>query len=246
MPREARKLSESGFYHVIYRGINHQNIFEEEQDFEYMLEILNKLKQEIKFEVHAYCLMTNHVHLLLKENQPGDISTIMKRLLIKYVMKFNRKYQRSGALIGSRYKSKAVEVDEYFIPLIVYIHQNPMRAGIAEKLENYKYSSYCEYVGKRKIVNINLSLDMLGKEEWVNVHQRVVENKFEAEGRKKLSEEEIRQKILKTTNNIAPQTIGAMDKEERDTILNQLRKVGLSIRELERATGISRGIIAKS
>jgi hypothetical protein len=64
--------------------------------------------------------------------------------------------------------------------------------------------------------------------------------------RKKLSEEEIRQKILKTTNNIAPQTIGRMEKDERDTILNQLKKVGLLIRELERATGISRGVIAKS
>ncbi len=139
MPREARKLSESGFYHVVFRGINHQDIFEEEQDFEYMLEIFKVLKQEIEFEVHAYCLMTNHVHILLKENQPGDISTIIKRLLIKYVMKFNRKYQRNGALIGSRYKSKAVDVDEYFIPLIIYIHQNPMRAGIVQKLENYKY-----------------------------------------------------------------------------------------------------------
>lgn len=246
MPREARKLSESGFYHVIFRGINHQNIFEEEEDFEYMLEILNKLKEEIKFEVHAYCLMTNHVHILLKENQPGDISTIIKRLLIKYVMKFNRKYQRSGALIGSRYKSKAVEVDEYFIPLIVYIHQNPMRAGIVKKLEDYKYSSYSEYIGKRKIIDTNLSLDMVGEKEWIKAHQQLIENKFEAEGRKKLSGEEIRQKILKSTNNIPPQKIGAMEKGERDKILKQLKNVGLSIREIERATGISRGIIAKS
>jgi len=72
MPREARKISESGFYHIVYRGINHQNIFEEEQDFEYTLEILKVLKEEIKFEMHAYCLMTNHVDILLKENHPGD------------------------------------------------------------------------------------------------------------------------------------------------------------------------------
>ena len=96
MPREAIKLSESGFYHVVYRGINHQNIFEDEQDFEYMLEILNKLKQEIKFEVHAYSLMTNHVHILLKENQPGDISTIIKRLLIKYVMNLTENIKEAG------------------------------------------------------------------------------------------------------------------------------------------------------
>ena len=246
MSREARKLSKSGFYHIVFRGINHQNIFEEEQDFEYMLEIFKKLKQEMQFEIHAYCLMTNHVHILLKENQTGDISTIIKRLLTKYVMKFNKKYQRSGALIGSRYKSKVVEVDEYFIPLIVYIHQNPLRAGIVKKLENYRYSSYCEYIGKRKFVDINLSLEMLGKKEWIKAHQQLVENKFQVEGRKKLSEEEIRQKILKDTDNIELQSIGILEKTERDRILQKLKKSGLSIREIERATGISRGIVAKS
>ncbi len=246
MSREARKLSKSGFYHIVFRGINHQNIFEEEQDFEYMLEIFKKLKQEMQFEIHAYCLMTNHVHILLKESQTGDISTILKRLLTKYVMKFNKKYQRSGALIGSRYKSKVVEVDEYFIPLIVYIHQNPLRAGIVKKLENYRYSSYCEYIGKRKFVDVKLSLEMLGKKEWVKAHQQLVENKFQVEGRKKLSEEEIRQKILKDTNNIEPQGIGTLEKTERDRILQKLKNSGLSIREIERATGISRGIVAKS
>ena len=246
MSREARKLSESGFYHIVFRGINHQNIFEEEQDFEYMLEIFKKLKQEMQFEIHAYCLMTNHVHILLKESQTGDISTILKRLLTKYVMEFNKKYQRSGALIGSRYKSKVVEVDEYFIPLIIYIHQNPLRAGIVKKLENYKYSSYCEYLGERKFVNVQLSLEMLGKKEWIKAHQQLVENKFQEEGRKKLSEEEIRQKILKDTDNIEPQRIGTLEKTERDRILQKLKNSGLSIREIERATGISRGIVAKS
>ena len=246
MSREARKLSKSGFYHIVFRGINHQNIFEEEQDFEYMLEILKKLKQEMQFEIHAYCLMTNHVHILLKESQTGDISTIIKRLLTKYVMKFNKKYQRSGALIGSRYKSKVVEVDEYFIPLIVYIHQNPLRAGIVKKLENYRYSSYCEYIGKRKFVDVELSLEMLGKKEWIKAHQQLVENKFQVEGREKLSEEEIRQKILKDTDNIEPQRIGTLEKAERDRMLQKLKNSGLSIREIERATGISRGIVAKS
>ena len=246
MSREARKLSKSGFYHIVFRGINHQNIFEEEQDFEYMLEILKKLKQEMQFEIHAYCLMTNHVHILLKEDQTGDISTIIKRLLTKYVMKFNKKYQRSGALIGSRYKSKVVEVDEYFIPLIAYIHQNPLRAGIVKKLESYRYSSYCEYIGKRKFVDVELSLEMLGKKEWIKAHRQLVENKFQVEGREKLSEEEIRQKILKDTDNIEPQRIGTLEKAERDRMLQKLKNSGLSIREIERATGISRGIVAKS
>ena len=181
MPREARRLSESGIYHIVFRGINHQNIFEEEQDFEYLLEIMRSLKQETGFEIYAYCLMTNHVHLLLKEKQPGDISTIIKRMLIKYVMKYNRKYQRSGALIGSRYKSKAVEMDEYFVPLMIYIHQNPLRAGMVRELEQYKYSSYCEYIGEAKLVDVQLAYEMMGKAEWIKAHEQLVEHKFEVD-----------------------------------------------------------------
>ncbi|MDF2631960.1 MAG: Transposase like protein, partial [Caproiciproducens sp.] len=77
-------------------------------------------------------------------------------------------------------------------------------------------------------------------------HQQLVENKFQVEGRKKLSEEEIRQKILKDTDKIEPRRIGTLEKTERDRILQKLKKSGLSIREIERATGISRGIVAKS
>lgn len=83
MARKARKLSETGFYHIMFRGINHQNIFEEEEDFEYMLEILKDLKMELKFELQAYCFMSNHVHLLLKEVKMGDVLNIFKRLLNK-------------------------------------------------------------------------------------------------------------------------------------------------------------------
>ena len=127
MGRQARQLSSTGFYHVILRGINRQHIFEEACDYTYFLQTLRDLKVDLAFELHAYCLMSNHVHLLFREKQLGDISLIMKRLLTKYAMYFNRKYQRSGALIASRYKSVPVEVDEYFIPLQRYIHQNPSR-----------------------------------------------------------------------------------------------------------------------
>jgi len=246
MPREARKLSESGFYHIMFRGINHQDIFEEEQDFDYMLATMKALKQELQFELHAYCLMPNHVHLLLREQYPGDISTIIKRLLIKYVMRFNRKYERSGALIGSRYKSKVVAVDQYFIPLIVYIHQNPLQAGIVRQIGQYKYSSYHEYMGESDIVDDSLAKGMISKYDWMNIHQHLLKPQFEVTGQIKLNEEEIRQKIGKIANGMALQKIGTLDKSERNKILRNAKTAGLSIREIERVTGISRGIVAKS
>ena len=74
MGRQAREYSSTGFYHVVFRGINHQHIFEESSDYDYMLEIVRQLKAEMAFEVHAYCLMSNHVHLLLREKKMGHIS----------------------------------------------------------------------------------------------------------------------------------------------------------------------------
>ena len=245
MSRRARELSNSGFYHVMFRGINHQNLFEEETDFNYMLETLGKVKAEVGFEIQAYCLMTNHVHLLMKEKQMGDISVIMKKILTKYAMYFNRKYKRSGALIGSRYKSKAVEADEYFIPLIVYIHQNPVRAGIVEQPEDYAYSSYNEYRGRKELVNTELALSLIETGDWVKLHKKGVEGHFSVSDQVKLTETEIRQRIMQCTNGAEPSEIGLWDKSKRNAMLGRLRQAGLSIRAIVRATGVSKGIIAK-
>ena len=246
MGREARKFSSSGFYHVIFRGINHQHLFEEDRDYINFLQAVQQLKSEMMFEIHAYCLMSNHVHMLMRENDVGDISLIMKRLLIKYAMYFNRKYHRSGALISNRYKSASIEVDEYFVPLIRYIHQNPIKAGLVANLTDYQYSSYLEYIRGGQLTDTKLALEMIGKNDWERFHQSFEEESFELFDKIKISNEGINHEILRFTGGREPYEIGSWSKVERDNILRQLReKAGLSIRQIERATGISRGIIAK-
>lgn len=214
MSRQPRQLSGTGFYHVVFRGINRQHIFEEENDFIYLIQILQQLKVEMEFEIHAYCLMSNHVHIMIREKRTGDISLIMKRLLTKYVMYFNRKYQRNGALIASRYKSKPVEVDEYFIPLLRYIHQNPLRAGLVGKMEDYAYSSYREYLQGGNLTDTAFSLAMLGRNEWIRLHQISTEETFEVSGKINMSDGEIRQKILKHTDGREPHEIASWSKAE--------------------------------
>ncbi|SNS90823.1 Transposase IS200 like [Anaerovirgula multivorans] len=105
MSRQARQYSQSGLYHIVFRGMNRHNIFEEEEDFIKIKDIIQRLKKEMLFEIYAFYLMTNHVHILLKEYNIGDITVIMKRLLTRYAGWFNRKYSRSGALIANRFKS---------------------------------------------------------------------------------------------------------------------------------------------
>ncbi|WP_255451080.1 transposase [Sporomusa sp. KB1] len=209
MGRQARKMSTTGYYHVVFRGINRQHLFEEESDFLYFIESLKQLKAEMLFELHAYCLMSNHVHLLMREKQIGDISVIMKRLLTKYVMYFNRKYERSGALIASRYKSVPVEIDEYFVLLMCYIHQNPIKAGIVKKPEEYRFSSYNDYVQGGNLTDTSFSLKMFGRDEWLRLHQIITNDDFDVSGKKNLSEEEIRRRILQCTEGREPHEVSA-------------------------------------
>ena len=98
MSRLARTISESGVYHVLFRGVNQQNIFEEDADFNKLTETIATVKQDLGFEIYAYCFMSNHVHIVLKEKSYGDISLIMKRILTKYARWYNIKYGRSNHL----------------------------------------------------------------------------------------------------------------------------------------------------
>ncbi len=245
MSRLAREISPTGLYHIVFRGVNKQHIFEEETDYLKMIHVLYELKTELSFEIYSYCFMSNHVHLLLKEKSAGEISKIMKRLLTKYAMYFNKKYQRSGALIANRYKSQPVEFDEYFLSVIRYIHQNPIKAGIADKIEDYRWSSYKEYVGGRKnIADTDFVYQLITKKEFKQFHQAPETEVFLVSDKMKISDEAIRRAIIKE-QKIEPQQISTFDRARRNALLNEL-KGKYSIRQLERVTGISRGIIAKA
>ena len=242
--RLAREISENGLYHIVFRGVNRQHIFEEASDYEKLRDILIELKKEMKYEIYVYCFMSNHVHILLKENNMGDISLIMKRLLTKYARWYNIKYKRSGALIANRYKSKPIEVDEYFLSVVRYIHQNPIKAQNVNSIEDYEWSSYKEYITDEEgLADKGLVWDMLTKEEFVEFHKEEDEMVFTVDDRMKISDDEIRRKILKEIN-IEPKLIGEIEKNKRNEILRELKNK-YSIRQLERVTGISRGVIHK-
>ena len=246
MSRQARQYSQAGLYHIIYRGINRQNIFEEDNDYLKMVDTILNLKLEMKFSIYAYCLMSNHVHLLLKEHNMGDISIIMRRLLTKYAGWFNRKYERSGALIANRYKSQSVENDEYLLSVVRYIHQNPLKANMAISMSEYKWSSYHEYLNESVLTDTQFILSMIDIKGFKEFHQEEENELHEISDRIGKSEEYIRRRIIKIMNGKDPHDIGILPKCERNEIIKQLREnEGFSIRQIERATGTSRRIIAK-
>ena len=140
MPRLPRQKSESGIYHIMLRGINQQTIFEDEEDYLKFIETLKEYKAVSGYKVFAYCLMSNHIHILIKVEKE-DLDLIMKRIGGSYVYWYNWKYYRKGHLFQDRFKSEVVEDDAYFLTVLRYIHQNPVKAGIIKNIDQYKYSS---------------------------------------------------------------------------------------------------------
>ena len=168
MSRRPRVTSGTEIYHVMMRGINHQNIFEEPEDFYQFINILDRMCTQYDDEgnscgtnciYYAYCLMSNHFHLLIRERDEKVGDTI-KRIAGAYVYYYNHKYLRDGHLFKERFKSEPVRSAlpllqptgrkndlAYFTTLLRYIHQNPVKAGIVTQIKDYKYSSWCEYDG---------------------------------------------------------------------------------------------------
>lgn len=140
MPRQARQLAESGIYHVMLRGVNRDAIFLEDDDYERFLRTLRLVSEASGCTVLAYCLMSNHIHLVVRALQE-PIGAVIKRLGVRYAGWFNSKYGRVGHLFQDRFKSQPVEDDSYLVTLLRYVWNNPIEAGLVQRPEDYRWSS---------------------------------------------------------------------------------------------------------
>lgn len=250
MARQARVLSETGMYHIMFRGLNKQNIFSQDRDYIKFMDILKTVKNETEFQIYAYCMMPNHVHLFVQEAQKGDISAIMKRILSHYAGWYNFKYERTGHLFSNRYKSIPVEDDSYFLTLARYIHQNPVKANLSENMQNYKYSSYSDYLNDGGgITDVDFLLDMFNKNRKEAVKQFVQfsdsecdEKDFEDKLRIKDVAAEVQ--IIRITGGIKPCEIRNLPNDERIAVLKKIMEEGnIEKRTLARVTGVARSVL---
>lgn len=127
------------------RGNNRNVVFKCDEDYQYYLELVFKYKLEHPFDLYHYCLMNNHVHMLVKTNIASDFSTFMKKINLAYFHHYNKEYGWVGHFWQDRFKSQAVGKDAYFIQCGKYIELNPVRASIVENPADYLYSSYRYY-----------------------------------------------------------------------------------------------------
>jgi putative transposase len=142
MPRQPRYNLTGLPQHIIQRGNNRQAVFFDRRDYQKYLRDLNEIALATGCDIHAFVLMTNHVHLLATPTVPNGISKLMQGLGRRYVAYVNRKYQRSGTLWEGRYKASLVAEDSYLLACMRYIELNPVRAGMVEHPGEYRWASY--------------------------------------------------------------------------------------------------------
>lgn len=160
MARKPRIYYPGAMYHAIARGNNKEDIFCDSRDKNKYLELLAKYKEKYGFELFAYVLMNNHIHLLVRV-QEHSLSKIMQGIQLTYTQYFNYRYSRVGHVFEQRYKAFICENQAYLMNLICYIHQNPVRANMDGGI-NYPWSSHQHYNhGKGGLVNLDFILDLL-------------------------------------------------------------------------------------
>jgi len=245
MPRTARILEDKGYLHIITRGNAQQIIFEDDQDYGYYLKLIKEYASENDITICAYCLMSNHVHLLVHYAE-RNVAVFMKKVGVSYTNYYNKKYDRMGHLFQDRYKSEVVDNEQYFLTVNRYILQNPVKAGLSKNVD-YKWNSYDISSAQNSFVDTSMLIDILGG--YDNYVRFMGEENDDVcmEGYSAVRNDEwaeaVMTEILGTKNGNYLVYCG---RDKRDAAIRMLKDKGLSVRQISRLTGLGKGIVQKA
>ena len=235
------------------RGINRQNIFEEQEDFEHFKKCLLNVKEISGIKLYGYCLMSNHVHILIGTGTE-PIGTSLKRIGVRYATWYNRKYNRQGPLFQGRYKSEPIEDDSYLFAALRYIHHNPVKDGVCAHVGEYRWSSYTDYTkAEDGLTDTNFILEMFSanKADQIRLFKEFAIKESDAEfadlgGPVNVPEESIKDMIFNICGAKNISEFQILEPGERNRAIRALRAKGISIRQIVRMTGESFGIVRKA
>lgn len=260
MSRTARQIATSGIYHIMLRGINRQDIFTDDTDRQRFLQLLEQLPQDYTplgerlpdtCTLYAYCLMSNHVHLLYRQGTE-EVDQSMKRLEVSYAQYFNKKYGRTGYFFQDRFKSEPCEDFSYFLTLLRYIHQNPIKAGITHFAEEYPWSSWHEYIGNEQPYICNTYVPLKRLQQSGLTLQDLIEmvneplpddcgclEMDETDIPQRLSDEQARDLLEQICDCRDSAQFQHLPIDRQRTIVAQAATQGAAINQLARITGLS-------
>ncbi len=192
--RELRIYKNETVYYITVRTNNHELLFKDNSDYEFFVETLKSRKEKYGFKLYAYCLLNCHYHLLIEPLEGANISKIMQALNTSYTLYFNKKYNRTGHLVGGRFESRLLNKDNNLLGETIHIHLNYLLLKPSDNYRDYLWSSYSEYVGLNKT-------GLLDKEyilSFLNLaDEQAIKNKY-----RELMEEEANKKEKKVEANI--------------------------------------------
>lgn len=241
--RKNRIYSETGYYHVVVRGVNKQNIFFDNEDRKLFINLIKKYCKRLNVKVHAYCLMDNHVHLEL-EDMEYNISVFMQSICSVYARMFNRKYDRIGHLFQSRFASEVINSNSYFLTVFRYILNNPIKAGICKGLD-YEWSSFKYLWRKKSFIEKRFILDMFENKRLFFQYLLQEKNEvcLEIELRPSEKKEETVTLIKRLLCSDNPIIAPDLPKKVIVEKIRVLKKAKISFRMISRITGISMNIV---
>lgn len=247
MPRTARKSSESNILHVMFRGINREAIFRDEDDRLRFFQIMTKCKSICDFELMAWCLMDNHVHLLLRP-RGEPMSLISKRIGCRYVYWYNQKYSRVGHLFQDRYRSEAVDTDAYFLTVLRYIMQNPLKAGMEQRMGDYRWTSFRAYAGHPDGLTDHefASSYFQGKSEMLRFLTTVSDERaMDVPPDRASIPDSAVVKYLTEHDCVNAGQFSGFDRGTQIELMRELSQMGATLRQISEATGIPRSSVGR-
>lgn len=228
------------------RGINKQVIFECNADKFHFMKILQECKEVSGFRLHAFCLMNNHIHLLI-EPAEESLEVIFKRIGSRYAVWYNRKHQRVGHLFQDRFRSENVETDQYYMTVLRYILQNPMKAGMESRPGTYRWSSYFAYEkGKGSVTDTQYAEKLFGSREALVefVRQSNDDDVMDEEQYDwRLRDDQAREIMKRITQCEEASDFRLLDKELRREHIREMYLSRLTMSQISRLTGVSKSTI---
>ena len=252
MPRYARQRNEKGIHHVVVQGKRMEHIFKQDAEKELYLDTLLKYKAQTEVKLYAFCILDNHVHLVLKETKEETVSSFMRRIGVSFSYWYRQRYDlpQGKELFRGRYLSEPLLTEEMILKVVRHIHQEPVRTGLAEKMEDYFWSSYRMYLHPGGFVDRRLVLDSLhfggGYTSYMAEEEADVHCLEEVPVKYGRTDEEADALIQVRLREEGVSSLGQLNHEEKKIFFRRLRyEDEVSIQQLSRVTGVNRGYIQR-
>lgn len=248
MSKRNRVRAGSDIYHVMIRGVEQRDIFLDDRCRRRFLDILDDSMAAYDCDLYAWCLMTNHVHLLLRIGFE-DLAKLMQRLDGTYAQYFNWRYGRVGPLYDGPYTSLPVEDDAYLMQVICYIHENPVKAGMADSPGDYQWSSYSEYLRPEESTRTKTSglLDLFGGANGFREAHLKFSGAACPENDNIFIDDDVAKTLLE--NILDAEGVSSLldlARARRDEVVIDLRLHGVTVLQITEMTGVSRDMVYRA